>query len=708
MEKVYCSTCLEYTEVDFENEFYCNNLKCVLPYQFRVFKTLQGADVFFQTVESWRTKFIFKRNEHWIVTYNNKPVEPYLVIKLTDVVNDYTLDLYAKGIMNKLCINVLILQIDGKIFNLKDIDINEGNCSDFCFYLHHNETSKKSGLEACKEYYLQYLHKISETENNKPCWDMCWAGVINIMLPIRIENILLGVIIIGQKKISETSSHFPSINDKFKTVSEKLFLEKNEIISVYNSSNEKINDPNEFKNQIINKTNELKEQFKEYLLESYTNKKLKRDELFFEEISYYLERYYIEGSKGVERMSKILQRLNQYFWLDESYCLFTFNTFDEPYKILAKGSSFELNEEEKKMEIKSGNHRILTDSIMLDELKSPEHDAYLELISQLCPERVINEVWISYCPLIGTNSVIFIFINPKFKEGLPETKKLTYLERDFIRKFVIRVREKINNGLSFNILLTKIGHELGSSVQLLLNNTINTITDKDNPALVEEYSKKNKNEIEQYGFAIENIKSVFVETDRRNYKFKKHSLFRPINEVKEILQDDMLEKYNVFIRDIELKGNSYIEMDYKYLRRAFYNLIGNALKYSFKNHYVLIDGYENYEDRNYIITISNFGVGILEEEIKNRLIFKELYRGKLSCDRNRTGNGMGLSIAEEIIKNHQGMINVESTNAIELKNKKVIYDKPFDINKFMNENQEINTIGHLNIFKIILPFYQKD
>ena len=101
---------------------------------------------------------------------------------------------------------------------------------------------------------------------------------------------------------------------------------------------------------------------------------------------------------------------------------------------------------------------------------------------------------------------------------------------------------------------------------------------------------------------------------------------------------------------------------------AIYNLMQNAVKYSFDNHFVSIKGEPVTtfgQGRMYQLTISNFGVGILQYEIDRRLIFREDYRGVLSPDRNRIGTGLGLAVVDEIVTRHQGHIDVISISAIE-------------------------------------------
>ncbi len=101
---------------------------------------------------------------------------------------------------------------------------------------------------------------------------------------------------------------------------------------------------------------------------------------------------------------------------------------------------------------------------------------------------------------------------------------------------------------------------------------------------------------------------------------------------------------------------------------TFMNLYSNAIKYSYSGstgseRYIRTECYTTLrDDREYlVIKISNFGVGILKEEIDNQLIFQAGYRGKLSLDRNRTGSGVGLYIVKEIIeREHKGMVSVDS------------------------------------------------
>jgi signal transduction histidine kinase len=98
-----------------------------------------------------------------------------------------------------------------------------------------------------------------------------------------------------------------------------------------------------------------------------------------------------------------------------------------------------------------------------------------------------------------------------------------------------------------------------------------------------------------------------------------------------------------------------------HLQEAINNLLQNAIKYSFRGahdryRYVEIKG--GIDEPDCVLTFSNYGIGILSEELD--LIFQPGYRGKLTRGEYRSGSGMGLAIAKEVIEKHHGTIEAQS------------------------------------------------
>lgn len=99
-----------------------------------------------------------------------------------------------------------------------------------------------------------------------------------------------------------------------------------------------------------------------------------------------------------------------------------------------------------------------------------------------------------------------------------------------------------------------------------------------------------------------------------------------------------------------------IEANRDNIFRAIYNVVENAVKYS--SEYSTVDFWIE-KELNYVkIHVKDHGVGIPEDEVPK--IFDRFYRVDKTRDRKTGGSGLGLSIVYEIIKKHNGYIDVES------------------------------------------------
>ncbi|MFC2088113.1 ATP-binding protein, partial [Calditrichota bacterium] len=125
----------------------------------------------------------------------------------------------------------------------------------------------------------------------------------------------------------------------------------------------------------------------------------------------------------------------------------------------------------------------------------------------------------------------------------------------------------------------------------------------------------------------------------------------------EKLSNDYKLEIYPFMR-IKISGySSQTEMNQNLLKRAFYNLGINAVKYGKPNGLLEIKIAEDSENKNIIIDFCDNGVGVLKEDIQ--YIFSENYRGKNVKD-HHTGQGFGLSIAKSIVERHRGSIFLKS------------------------------------------------
>lgn len=137
-------------------------------------------------------------------------------------------------------------------------------------------------------------------------------------------------------------------------------------------------------------------------------------------------------------------------------------------------------------------------------------------------------------------------------------------------------------------------------------------------------------------------------------------------DISELIEEIIdLTKERVDEKNIELektlKNKSRIlKGDKVLLKLAFSNLIGNAIKYTPKNGIVLIIC--EFKNEYLTISIHDNGIGIPANEI-NR-IFDNYFRAKNTNEKNQEGAGVGLSLVQEIVKQHRGTIKVESPSVI--------------------------------------------
>ncbi|MBI6874465.1 sensor histidine kinase [Clostridium aciditolerans] len=96
------------------------------------------------------------------------------------------------------------------------------------------------------------------------------------------------------------------------------------------------------------------------------------------------------------------------------------------------------------------------------------------------------------------------------------------------------------------------------------------------------------------------------------------------------------------------------DVDEILIKRVITNILYNSMVHNDKN--VNIEVKVEKRDRVHISIIDN-GKGIKEEELKH--IFERYYRGTNTGKRHK-GSGLGMAIAKDIVKAHNGIINIES------------------------------------------------
>lgn len=104
------------------------------------------------------------------------------------------------------------------------------------------------------------------------------------------------------------------------------------------------------------------------------------------------------------------------------------------------------------------------------------------------------------------------------------------------------------------------------------------------------------------------------------------------------------------------EGLPEIKTDENRLKQVFINILDNSFKFTPPGGEVAFEA--KYEDSRVVFAITDTGCGIPQDELPN--VKEKFYKGKNS----KTGNGIGLSICEEIIRSLGGSFEIKSKPGI--------------------------------------------
>lgn len=234
------------------------------------------------------------------------------------------------------------------------------------------------------------------------------------------------------------------------------------------------------------------------------------------------------------------------------------------------------------------------------------------------------------------------------KLSMIETKMKQYLD-----KAIGNVNQMQKEKQNTNQLISDISHQIKTPManiilysQLLLEQSLSND--------IKQYMNQMVNQIEKLSFLMES----FIKMSRLEYGIikitaKENNIQELIEQVIKQIQPKAKEKQLVIIKKIK-EENETVLFDMKWTIEALFNIIDNAVKYSFPNQKIIIRAmpYELF----YRIDICNKGVGIEKEELNQ--IFKRFYRSNQV--KEEEGVGLGLYLSRKIIMAQGGYIKVKS------------------------------------------------
>ena len=129
------------------------------------------------------------------------------------------------------------------------------------------------------------------------------------------------------------------------------------------------------------------------------------------------------------------------------------------------------------------------------------------------------------------------------------------------------------------------------------------------------------------------------------------------NLISELLLNPSFKGKNILVKS--MNEDIFVMADIKLMKRALSNLIVNFLIYNEKNAKIIL---EILKDNNFInVVLKDNGRGMSKREVEN--IFNEYFRGT-NTTTNPSGSGLGMAIANEVIKLHNGECLVTSKEGV--------------------------------------------
>jgi len=117
----------------------------------------------------------------------------------------------------------------------------------------------------------------------------------------------------------------------------------------------------------------------------------------------------------------------------------------------------------------------------------------------------------------------------------------------------------------------------------------------------------------------------------------------------------LVDGHNIHM-DIRLPSQLVIPGDSEKLKRAFSNIIDNAITYNVDGGSIEVVG--NLSDTEMTVTVANTGPGVAETEVVK--VFEQFYRVEKSRSIQHGGSGLGLAIVKKIVDLHSGKVKLES------------------------------------------------
>lgn len=201
-----------------------------------------------------------------------------------------------------------------------------------------------------------------------------------------------------------------------------------------------------------------------------------------------------------------------------------------------------------------------------------------------------------------------------------------------------------------------VAHELRTPLAIIRGESELVLRKERTPEEYKHIIQENLNEVNRMFRLIEDLLLLSkLEYRPEVFKFEKFEIEQFLKEIYE--QGKLLSSQKNISVSLRLSERcTIIKGDKVHLRRLFFNLVHNAVKFTPEGG--KIDMATNYKDKKVFVSISDTGIGISKENTPK--IFDKFFHAKTDSLNAESGTGLGLSISLAIARVHHGDIRVKS------------------------------------------------
>ncbi|MDG3060580.1 HAMP domain-containing histidine kinase [Lacticaseibacillus casei] len=255
-----------------------------------------------------------------------------------------------------------------------------------------------------------------------------------------------------------------------------------------------------------------------------------------------------------------------------------------------------------------------------------------------------------------TNAIDVVNEEPESTVRIPALKRNDELG-DLVLEFngmLDRIQRYIDQQSEF---VQDVSHELRTPVAILEGHLqLLNRWGKDDPEVLDESLKASLQEITRMKSLIQEMLDL-TRADQVDVQFP-NAVVDVHKTVQQVVADfRMIHPDFTFTLDDDLEKTTYVRMYRNHLEQVMIILMDNAVKYSTNRKEIHVSMAQN-SGNGVALAVQDFGEGIAEKD--RRRVFNRFYRVDKARSREKGGNGLGLSIAQQLIESYHGQIEVDS------------------------------------------------